>query len=135
MIIVHPWKSHRVLLQLGFPNVFCLSPNSSTKNGGGGLRVLHTPMLGVTAFFHQKVDCFHPGEGAAFSAHEKKTVRILLGVSGAQTMESIYHKNSMLNGRNVCWFMDGIVRFVLGKGRHVSLKICQLYTQENARGS
>lgn len=35
MIIVHPWKSHRVLLQLGFPNVFCLSPNSSTKNGGG----------------------------------------------------------------------------------------------------
>ena len=60
---------------------------------GGDLRVLHTPMLGVTAFFHQKVDWrITPGKELPFQPPPKKTVRILVGILNAQKMESINHK-------------------------------------------
>lgn len=75
---------------VGFPNVCCLSSNSSTKHGGV-YGFCTPPMLGVTTFFHQKVDWFHPAEGASFSAAPKRNCANLVGIFSAQKMEWIYH--------------------------------------------
>ena len=98
MIMVHPWKSHRVLLQLG-SLFFLVYPQIPLQNGGG-LRVLHTTHVGCHSLLPSKSRLKdHPGEGAAFSAHEKKLCEF--GSECPKNGMDLSH-NSMFNGRNSC---------------------------------
>lgn len=104
MIMVHPWKSHRVLLWLVSP-MFVVYPQTPLQNMGGFTGFAHHPCWVSQPSSIKKSTDFIPRKELPFQPPPKETVRIWLGFSVPKKWNGFITQLdflSVLNGRNSC---------------------------------